>query len=175
MSGPAPRLAEAGFTYFALLFFLAVSGLAMAAAGNLWSLESRRTREQQLLWVGAQYRQAIGSYYLYGPGGARVMPPDLESLLEDRRTGTLRRHLRRLYPDPMTGKTDWNLLLDADGGVRGVSSSSAGTPVKRRGFALADADFEDAETYGDWAFVASAETLGVGAKETRWPRKRGRR
>jgi len=34
---------------------------------------------------------------------------------EDRRGGVVRRHIRQLYPNPLTGQVDWQLRLGATG------------------------------------------------------------
>lgn len=144
---------QKGFTYLGLLFALALLGLALGAAGTVWSAARQRDRERQLLWVGGQIRQAIGHYYLAGPGGLRAFPKSLEDLVEDRRGPTVVRHLRQVYPDPMTDSPDWELVTGADGAVTGVASRAQGKPIKQKGFAEADAAFEDVDCYCDWRFV----------------------
>ena len=56
------RRLQGGFTYLGLLFALALIGLALGAAGTVWSVARQRDRERQLLWVGGEIRQAIGHY-----------------------------------------------------------------------------------------------------------------
>ena len=46
----------------------------------------------------------------------------------DTRGGQLRRHLRRIRVDPLTGKTDWIAVMGTDGYVESVKSRS-GTNV----------------------------------------------
>ena len=147
------RQGSAGFTYLGLLFAIVVLGFALAAAGTLWSMNAQRDREAQLLWVGNQYRQAIASYYLKGPPGVLQYPQSLADLIEDTRGPIPKRHLRRLYPDPMTGRPDWNLEHLGDGSVFGVRSTAEGRPLKQAGFGPGLAAFEGAECYCDWAFV----------------------
>jgi hypothetical protein len=53
----------------------------------------------------------------------------------------------------MTGKADWQLLRDPDGGIYGVSSSSQGVPLKRANFSDEDDDFTGAKCYCDWRFA----------------------
>jgi type II secretory pathway pseudopilin PulG len=146
------RPVSGGFTYLGLLFAIVMLGFALSAAGTLWSVGARRDREAQLLWVGNQYRHAIASYYLKGPVGLRQFPPSLEDLLEDRRGPVLLRHLRRLYPDPMTGTANWDLERLADGSIAGVRSAAQGRPIKQAGFGPELAAFEGAACYCDWSF-----------------------
>jgi len=147
------RQGSRGFAYLGVLFAIVILGFALATAGTLWSVSARRDREALLLWTGGQYQRAIASYYLKGPGGVRQFPPSLEDLLEDRRGPVLLRHLRRLYPDPMTGSADWNLERLADGSIQGVRSTGQGRPIKQAGFRPEQAAFEGAECYCDWVFV----------------------
>lgn len=142
-----------GFTYLGVLFAVAMLGITLAVTGSVYSMERQRSREQELLWVGAQYRSAIARYYQQSALGLHQYPGTLADLIEDRRDGVVRHHLRRLYPDPMTGQPDWDLQLAADGAIVGVASRSQGRPVKQVGFGASDAFFENAECYCDWRFV----------------------
>jgi type II secretory pathway pseudopilin PulG len=142
-----------GFTYFGVLFAIALLGCAMATGGTLWSFSARRERERELLWTGDQFRRAIASYYSAGPPGVREFPRNLADLLEDRRGPAVRRHLRRLYPDPITGNLDWQMVRLQDQSIIGVASGSALEPLKRSGFAESDSAFENASCYCDWRFV----------------------
>jgi type II secretory pathway pseudopilin PulG len=111
---------QRGFTYLGLLAAIAIIGIGLVAASEVWTTAARRHRMQELEWVGQQYEQAIGSYYEASPNGAKRYPPSLDDLLQDPRYAAVRRHLRRLYPDPMTGQFDWKLMRAPDGGVQAV-------------------------------------------------------
>jgi type II secretory pathway pseudopilin PulG len=143
---------QRGFTYVGLLLAVALAGVALAAVGTLWSTTAKRDREAELLFVGNQFRLAIGSYY-DGTPGAKRYPQRLEELLEDKRLPVTRRHLRRLYADPMTGMPDWDLVRLPDGAIVGVRSWSEAKPLKAANFAPSDATFENAVTYRDWVFA----------------------
>jgi type II secretory pathway pseudopilin PulG len=143
---------QAGFTYLGILLAVAILGVMLAAAGTLWSTAAQRDREAELLFVGEAYRAAIESYYRNG-SGAGQLPRELQDLVEDRRSLVLRRHLRRLYFDPMTGGVDWDVVRTADGGILGVRSSSRGVPLKKANFSVGEQDFADAQCYCDWQFV----------------------
>lgn len=151
-SGRSPHH-SAGFTYAGILFAILVLGLTLGLAGTIWSTADRRDREARLLWTGEQYRRAIASYYLKGPAGLRQHPQSLDDLLMDQRGPQLRRHLRRIYPDPMTGQADWQLERLPDGTVLGVRSSSQERPIKQTGFRMEHAAFESAACYCDWVFA----------------------
>jgi len=136
-----------------LAFLLALALAGIGAAFDVWSVTRQREREQQLLFVGHQYRNAIRAYYFGGPAGAgRSLPTSLDELLDDDRFPVPVHHLRRLYPDPITGSTDWGLLMVGDR-IMGVYSKSEAQPIKQKGFALVDASFEEKTSYNDWVFA----------------------
>ena len=78
--------------------------------------------------MGQQYRSAIESYRL--AGGVNQYPRRLDDLLQDPRLPTIKRHLRRLYPDPITGQSTWGIVKAPDGGILGVFSLSTQEPLK---------------------------------------------
>jgi type II secretory pathway pseudopilin PulG len=140
---------QRGFTYLGLLFAIAVLGITLATVGILWSTQIKREKEAQLLWTGDQYRQAIARYVASGG----QYPQALEDLLLDKRFPQARRYLRQLYPDPMTGAADWQLVLGPNGAIIGVASTSQDKPIKVANFPLRYVAFEKAEVYADWKFV----------------------
>ena len=150
----APSIhSEEGFTYLGILIAMALFGVALAATGEVWRTAAQREREQELLFVGNQYRQAFTNYYAGTPAGKPRFPRTLEDLVEDSRFPAMRRHLRRVYADPMTGKPDWVLLDAPGGGIAGVQSRSEAKPLKTGNFAPPDAKFDGAEHYSDWKFA----------------------
>ena len=142
-----------GFTYFVVLFAVVLVGLAAAAAGSVWQTVRQREKEAELLAVGHEFRVAIARYVQSTPGGVRQYPRQLEDLVRDPRVPGTARHLRRIYPDPLTGRAEWGLVRAPDGGVMGVHSLSGAAPRKRAGFARRDEAFADAATHADWVFV----------------------
>lgn len=137
----------------ALLMVVALSLASTVAVQQAQTL-ARREREAQLLWVGNQYRQALESYKAATPVGAPPNPQKLTELLGDPRSPRPLRHLRELYPDPMTGRADW-ILVAAQGRIVGVRSASTQRPLKVAGFNARDAAFVQAKTYGDWVFTTA--------------------
>lgn len=160
------RTGEQGFTYLGALFLILLMGTALAGAGQLWSTTSQRARERDLLWVGSQYAQALRSYYRASPGVAQY-PAALEDLLEDSRFPSKRRHLRRLYPDPVTGSSEWGLIRSFDGRIAGIYSLSRQRPLKQANFPAQWVEFEGMGSYADWRFVAEKAFMqGVPARAT---------
>ena len=148
---------ERGFTLAGALLLVAVLGAGMAAYGELASHAAQREKEQELLFAGNQFRQAIGAYYERTPGAVKRFPRSLEELLEDKRHPVAMRHLRRVYADPMTGKREWGLVEAPGGGIMGVYSLGQDRPVKSAGFATRDIAFTGAESYSGWQFAYNPE------------------
>ena len=152
---PASKRGAAGFTYLGVLLLVAIMGFGLAAFGELYSHAAQRDKEQELLFVGAQFRDAIASYYNRSPG-AKSYPKKLEDLVEDQRFPMPQHHLRRIYRDPMTEGVDWAVVeAPGGGGIMGVHSRSEEAPVKSGNFPASEAAFEAAENYSKWQFIYS--------------------
>ncbi len=130
---PTGRRRQFGFTYIGLLIAVAFFGLATVGAGRLLGSTERAEREADLLFVGNQFRQAIISYLQSGTKAGQY-PATLEDLVLDPRYPTPRRHLRKVFADPITGETKWGLVLAPEGGIMGVYSLSELEPLKRANF-----------------------------------------
>lgn len=169
---------QRGYTYLAMLFAVAVAGAVVASGSVVWQHEAQRERERELLRIGNEFRQAIGLYYHRSPGSVKRFPASLDELLRDDRHLSLQRYLRRIYRDPMTGKSEWGFVNALEGGIMGIYSRSDQATVKRSGFDVANASFNDKTRYSDWKFVyappdvASGAPAGVDAERQR---ERGRK
>jgi type II secretory pathway pseudopilin PulG len=148
---------EDGFTYVLVMFVVAVLAIISTRAMENSLTNARRDKEAELLYVGQAYWNAIKTYYDYSPGTSKEYPPDLTSLLQDNRTSTMRRPLRKLYRDPITGSDQWGLVLTEDGRIKGVYSLSQQAPIKKNGFLDQFAAFTVAKTYRDWQFVYQSQ------------------
>lgn len=148
-----------GYTILLLMFFVAVLGIGLLAAVPVWKTQIQREWEEELLFRGHQYEEAIRLYTLKNPG---TFPESLDILLEEK-------FIRKLYPDPMTEDGEWNIILlhpetaaaDQSGTkqilvapfhilkamdhprIIGVVSASAETSVKF---------FDNQESYDKWLF-----------------------
>ncbi len=149
---PRPA-ASTGYTYIGLLLLVALMGVSLSVVGQVWHTKQKRDREDELLFIGNEFRRAIGYYYVSTPGGAARFPRSLEDLLKDPRVPGVRRYLRRIYRDPMTGKKEWGLVKMGEF-ITGVHSLSEEAPLKKRGFRPADRRFEDKDRYADWIFFS---------------------
>lgn len=111
---------QRGFTYLWVLVAVALIGVGLAATAEAWVTSGRRNKLAQADWAGAQYAQAIGSYYEFTPGIAKAYPSNLEELLDDRRGPVLRRHLRSMYRNPFSIDGTWDLVRGGDSRIHGV-------------------------------------------------------
>ncbi|NTV94324.1 MAG: type II secretion system protein [Thiobacillus sp.] len=146
-----------GYTYIGLLVLVAIMGLGLTAAAEVWLTEQQREKERELLFIGNQFRQALDQYYRNTPGRALRYPLSLEDLLEDPRYPMPRRYLRKIYPDPMTRGTQWGLVTGPKGEIYGVHSLSEEAPLKKGNFKSADRDFEGKTRYSEWLFMHSGQ------------------
>jgi type II secretory pathway pseudopilin PulG len=134
---------------------IAVMSLGLLVVSEVWNIARQREKEQELLFVGHQFREAIKMYCTRGPRGSQIQiyPMYLEDMLKDPRYPNTRRYLRKIYTDPMTGSNDWGLLKNPNGSIYGVYSLSEGTTMKHENFDLPDASFVGKSNYADWKFT----------------------
>lgn len=148
-----------GFTYVGLLIIVAILGLTLMLASTLWSFSQQREKERQLLFVGNQFRYAIAQYYERSPGNIKAYPVKLEDLLQDNRFVSIKRHLRKIYRDPITNTTNWGIVSAPEGGIMGVFSLSKSRPIKQDNFLQINSDFQGAKEYSEWKFVYTRSAL----------------
>ena len=150
-----PLRDQRGAALLVVLVMVVIVGLVAGLAGTSWQTIVQRAREAELFWRGDQYRLAIQSYYEYGSAGKtrRVgqFPAKLEDLLKDPRSLAPKKHIRRLYVDPMTGD-DWEPIKDKGGRITGVRSSSSLEPFQQDGFPAEYEAFAGAVSYEAWEF-----------------------
>ena len=144
---------QRGMAYLGLLLSIALLSIAALATMQVHSLMQRRAAEEDLLFIGQQFQQALLSYANATPPGGLRAPTSLNDLLRDPRYPMPRRHVRQLYLDPITLQTDWGLLLSPDGkGIVGIHSKSERAPIKLAQFPASLRDFENKKSYQEWVF-----------------------
>ena len=154
---PAPAT-HRGFTYIGVLVMLAVLSMAAALTMEVSETQARRAAEADLAAVGKQYERAFASYYRQSPVNARRYPDRLEDLVRDPRVSGLRRHLRRVQPDPMTGG-EWGTVPAPGGGIMAVYSKAPGMPLRESMGPLAMPPAPGASAAaGGWADGGGAKT-----------------
>ena len=116
---------------------------------------TRRSAEEELLAIGAEYERALMSYRLATPAGkVSREPKTLEELLKDQRFPTVKRHLRQIYYDPLTGSKSWGVVQGPNGVIAGIYSLAEGVPIKKIPSDRIAPDSEINMSYKDWVFMA---------------------
>lgn len=165
MNSGRQKSVSRGFTYLMLLWWVAIASVMLAALGQQWAFERRRQKEIDMVFRAHDIQRALGAYYAAAPASqVRVWPKRLEDLLEDRRGPVVRRHLRQLWKDPLTGRSNWGLiaaveaasapgtgLADEAGGIKGVYSQAKGKPIRAP---------EGIKRYDEWRFEANPGSSG---------------
>lgn len=156
---------SAGFTYVGLIVLVAIIGLVGAATLKVDTLLRRVAAEQELLEIGATFSEALRTYAEATPRGQPTQPPSLQELLKDPRFPALRRHLRKVFVDPVTGKAEWGIVWVNPGshtGVLAVYSLSQAKPFKVANFDARFSNFENKDHISEWKFAASGQAVAQG-------------
>lgn len=165
----APRFSsprQGGFTYLGLIILVTVIGLVGAATLKIDSLLRRAAAEEELLDIGAAFSAALESYAAATPAGQPPHPPSLRELLKDPRTPVVRRHLRKIFVDPVTGSAEWGIVYQAGQvGVVAVHSLSQTQPLKIGNFAARFVGFENKQHLSEWKFSAGAAVPALAKSE----------
>jgi hypothetical protein len=152
--------ARKGYLVIMLMMAVFAISLGMLLAVPVWQTEVRREKEEELIFRGKQYAEAVRLFVRKNPGR---FPSTLQELLD-------KKFIRKLYKDPMTENGEWNVILNpasagfATGGateaqvyivpekalssvrqplILGVVSTSMKSSVKI---------YNDQETYDKWLF-----------------------
>jgi type II secretory pathway pseudopilin PulG len=150
--------------YLVIMLMLAIFALSIGllVAVPVWQTQLRREQEEELIFRGNQYVEAVRLYLLKNPGR---YPSSLKELLE-------KRCIRKLYKDPMTTTGEWNVVLNpgttpsAAGGASGAQQEVLLVPEKllpsvEQPVVLGVASpsqkqsvriYNDQETYDKWLF-----------------------
>ena len=162
---------SSGFAYIALLVAIIIIGISLGAAGKYWSSVALRDKEEELIFRGDQYRQAIELYYK-AVLTASQYPNSIDDLLMDSRFPAGRRHLRQRYKDPISGEDFVDIKDTTTNRIIGVHSPSDKQPLKqsgfppiysakpvllgpRPGFPANPNNFEQKGKYSEWLFVST--------------------
>jgi len=90
-----------GYTLIILMFAIFIMSLGLMIAVPVWKTQIQREKEEELIFRGKQYVEAIRLFQIKKPG---AFPKDFEELIEEK-------CLRKLYEDPMTENGEWNVVL----------------------------------------------------------------
>ncbi|HET9212761.1 MAG TPA: hypothetical protein VFR03_20310 [Thermoanaerobaculia bacterium] len=101
-----PRGGEAGYNMVMLIVALTVLNIMVAAMLPLMSTEIQREKEEELVFRGFQYAEAIRVFHMR----FQRYPNKLEELIEVKP-----RCIRQLWKDPMTKNGKWGLIFQNQG------------------------------------------------------------
>lgn len=114
---------ERGFTLVALMIALIVLNVAVATAMQLWSKVAQREKEEELIFRGLQYAEAIRVFQRRFDRP----PTTLEELMEVRP-----RVIRQLWTDPLSESGEWIPILAGSGSEATALAQGTG-PGESRG------------------------------------------
>lgn len=145
---------QQGFTYLNLIVLLTIIGMSTTYSVRLGKLYQRSWAEQELLLIGTSFSLALESYAAATPPGYSTLPATLEDLLRDPRFSIPKRHLRKIFTDPITGRAEWGIVyLGEEKGVLAVYSLSDDRPMKIGNFPNRFQSFSDKLRISDWKFT----------------------
>ncbi len=90
-----------GYTLIILLFAIFVMSIGLLVAVPVWQTQIQREREEELIFRGEQYMEAIRLYQMKNPGR---FPKSLDELFEEK-------CIRKLFRDPMNPGGEWDIIL----------------------------------------------------------------
>lgn len=90
-----------GYILIILMVAIFVLSIGLLVAIPVWETQLRREREEELIFRGKQYAEAIRIFQMKNPGS---FPKTLDELLEEK-------CIRKLYKDPMSKDGEWNIIL----------------------------------------------------------------
>jgi type II secretory pathway pseudopilin PulG len=157
--------AKKGYVIIMLMLAVFVISIGFLLAVPVWQTEVKREKEEELIFRGKQYVEAVRLYLLKNPGH---FPSSLKELLD-------KKCLRKLYRDPMTEAGEWNVIVNpgttgpgtpgpaAGGGaeqqvllvpetalssIRSAIVLGVASPSKKQSVRI----YNDQETYDKWLF-----------------------
>ncbi len=95
-----------GYIMIMLVILLTVLSIGLMVAVPVWQTQIQREKEEELIFRGRQYVEAVRLYQLKNPGR---FPKTLRVLAE-------KKCIRKLYRDPMSSHGEWNIILHQEGG-----------------------------------------------------------
>lgn len=103
-----------GYALIMLMIVVFALTVGVLVALPIWQTQVQRENEQELIFRGKQFVEAVRLYQMKYPG---TFPQSFEELVEEK-------CIRRLYKDPMTKEGLWNVVLQS-GGLEEVQDDKA--------------------------------------------------
>jgi hypothetical protein len=95
------RGGKQGYTILIVVFAVFLITLGLMVAFPVWQTQIQRESEEELIFRGKQYVEAVRVFQVKNPGR---FPRSFDELLEEK-------CIRRLFTDPMTEDGRWNVIL----------------------------------------------------------------
>src|SRR4030066_2231464 len=113
-----------GYVLIMLLFVVTAMGIGLLVAVPVWQTQIQREKEEELIFRGKQYVEAVRIFQIKKPG---TFPKTLDELVQEK-------CLRRPFKDPMNPAGDWDIILLPESGAQGGSlrQRPGGIPVRGR-------------------------------------------
>jgi type II secretory pathway pseudopilin PulG len=168
---PGASSRSPGFALPLLLVAVAAGGIAATAASESSLYRQAREREDELHFRAGAYVAAIRSFYMAEPDPRlRRLPVSVEELERDPRF-PLKRHIRRVYDDPLAAKsgTAFRTLSGSPSagqpqGLVGVASTSRARVFRRKDFAMKRGPVANIETASELIFEVDLRELAVASR-----------
>ena len=112
-----------GYVLIMLLFVVTAMGIGLLVAVPVWQTQIRREKEEELIFRGKQYVEAVRIFQIKKPG---LFPRTIDELVKEK-------CLRRPFRDPMNPDGDWNIILLPESSGQGSSlrPRPGGTSLQR--------------------------------------------
>lgn len=116
-----------GYILLILIFGVFILSIGLLVAVPVWQTQIQREKEEELIFRGNQYVEAIRLFQRKNPGS---FPKSLDELYEEK-------CIRRLYEDPMSENGEWNIILPFSGiapkkGRRGQRAEASGQGLAQK-------------------------------------------
>ena len=98
-----------GYVLIILLVAIFVMSIGLLVAIPIWETQIQREKEEELIFRGKQYVEAIRLFQTKHPGS---FPKSFDELIEEK-------CIRKLFTDPMTQDGEWNIILPYQRGATG--------------------------------------------------------
>ena len=108
--------AKKGYVIIMLMLAVFAISIGFLVAVPVWQTEVMREKEEELIFRGKQYVEAVRLYLLKNPGH---FPSSLKELMD-------KKCLRKLFKDPMTESGEWNVIVNPGTTGPGTPGPAAG-------------------------------------------------
>lgn len=155
-----PGDSESGIVLLVVIFLTFLMLLSLAIAAPEWAHQMQRQKDIQTIRYGRQYERAIQLYYRK----FHAYPTTVKQLLDTNDV----RFLRQQYPDPLTGKDDWKLVLYGHAhvhplGLFGKPLADLGTVQTSGGMYAMNSDSNSGASGPSAARTAGNDSMGFGS------------